>query len=149
MKNLLAIAAAAALTTATATALAQDTDPHYKYRHNLMKGVAAHAGSLAMIAKGQVPHAGHLGAHGMALEALANQTLAAFKQQSQDPDSRAKDEVWSDWAGYEAKTKDFQVASAAVAEAAKTGDPKAVGGKLKALFDSCKACHKEYRKPKN
>ena len=149
MKKLLTIVAAAAVALATASAIAQDEDePNYKYRNNIMKGVSAHAGSIAMIAKGQVAHTGHLSAHASALEALANQTLAAFKQKSTGGKSRAKDEIWSDWGDFEAKVKDFQMASAAVAEAANSGDASAVGGKLGALFDTCKGCHKKYRAAK-
>ena len=71
-----------------------------------------------------------------------------FKNKAMGYKTSAKEEVWSDWAGFDSKAGDLERASLAVVEAAKSG-PDAVKGKLEDLFDACKACHKEYRVKKD
>ena len=112
--------------------------------------VAAAIGSplaAAQIAKGKVSHDDALVGHAHALVELSKMVPAAFKNKTSG-DSAAKPEVWSDMAGFEAKAKDFENAAMAVADAAKNG-PGAVKGTLGELFDTCKACHKEYRVKKD
>ena len=128
------------------SAIANEADE--KYRGNVMKGVGSHASALGQIAKQEVPHFTHMQGHADALMALSNQVLDAFRSESISDKSRAKPEIWSDWAGFESKANDFRTAATAVADAARSGHAGEVGGTLKALFDSCKGCHEDYRKPK-
>ena len=111
-----------------------------------MRGNSGHAGAIAQVAKGKVSHTDALQGHAHALLELSKMVPAAFKNQAKGK-TRAKAEVWSDPAGFEAKAADFERASMAVAEAAKSG-ADAVKGSLDDLFDTCKACHKAYRTKK-
>jgi len=120
-----------------------DDEGDIKYRQAVMKGVAGHAGAIAQIAKGKVDHVDALEGHAHALLELSKMVPAAFRNQTSG-ESRAKDEIWSDRAGFEQKAGDLRDAAMALAEAAKSG-PDAAKARLGDLFDTCKACHKEYR----
>lgn len=63
--------------------------------------------------------------------------------------TRAKPEIWSDWAGFEAKAKAFDDAAAALTTAAATNDLAAIGEATKAVGAACKACHETYRGPED
>lgn len=127
----------------TPLAAMSDDAGDIKYRQSVMRGNSGHAGAIAQIANGKVSHTDALQGHAHALLELSKMVPAAFKNQTSGK-SRAKAQVWSDRAGFEAKAADFERASMAVAEAAKSG-PDAVKGTLGDLFDACKACHKAYR----
>ncbi len=128
---------------------ASDDEGDIKYRQAVMKSVSGHAGAIAQIAKGKVSHVDALVAHAEALADVTAMVPAAFKNQAGVGDaSDAKAEIWSDWAGFESRAKDLHDAALAVAEAAESG-PDAAGAKLEALFDACKACHKDYRVKRN
>ncbi len=146
MKSLVKAALVAAAIGSPLAAVADD-EGDIKYRQAVMKGTAGHAGAIAQIAKGKVSHDDALVGHAHALVELSKMVPAAFKNKTSG-DSAAKPEVWSDMAGFEAKAKDFENAAMAVADAAKNG-PGAVKGTLGDLFDTCKACHKEYRVKKD
>jgi len=146
MKSFVKAALVAAVIVSPLAAVADD-EGDIKYRQAVMKGTAGHAGAIAQIAKGTVSHDDQLVGHAHALLELSKMVPAAFKNKTSG-ESAAKPEVWSDMGGFEAKAKDFQTAAMAIAEASKMG-PDAVKGKLGDLFDTCKACHKEYRVKKD
>ena len=143
MKNIAKAVLIAAVVGAPLVAGASE-EGEVKYRKAIMKGIAGHAGAIAEIAKGNVGHTGHLQGHAHALVELSQLVPSAFKNNAMGFKTTAKEEVWSDWAGFDSKAGDLERASLAVVEAAKSG-PGAVKGKLGDLFDTCKACHKEYR----
>jgi len=59
--------------------------------------------------------------------------------------SRAKPEIWTDMAGFDAKFEDMNTAALALVSAAGAA---AVAAGMGALGGSCKACHENYRGPK-
>lgn len=126
--------------------LAADDESAIKYRQSVMKAAGGHAGALGAIAKGQVSHTSHIPVHAQAVKGLSMQVLDAFKQEAVSEKSRAKTEIWSDWAGFEKAASRFETASAKLAEAA--GGKGDMGAAMKELFGSCKGCHKDYRKKK-
>jgi cytochrome c556 len=126
--------------------VAADDEGDIKYRQAVMKGVAGHAGAIAQIAKGKVSHSAALKGHTHALLELSKLVPSAFKNKTMG-ESRSKGGVWSDWSGFDGKAGEFERAALAVDKAAAQG-PGAVKGKLGALFDTCKGCHKEYREKK-
>ncbi len=80
--------------------------------------------------------------------AFAKQIDGLFPAGSGSGETRAKPEIWSDWAKFQ------EVSAAHVAETeklvavAKSGDASALGAQLKATGASCGACHKPFRLPK-
>lgn len=124
-----------------------DEEGDVKYRQAVMKGVAGHAGAIAQIAKGNVSQDSALQGHAHALLELAKMVPSAFKNESLAGKTTATAKVWSDRAGFDDKAGELEQAAAAIVTAAKSG-PGAVKAKLGDLFDTCKGCHKKYRKKK-
>lgn len=119
-----------------------------KYRQNIMKSVGGHTGAIAQIVKGESPHKSHLARHAQALHNLLAMAPDAFKQQTTGGDTRAKPEIWTDAAGFEQAANDAISAAKAFADAAASNDDAMIGEKIKAVFDGCKGCHKNYREKK-
>ncbi|MGH6786206.1 MAG: c-type cytochrome [Novosphingobium sp.] len=63
------------------------------------------------------------------------------------PGTRAKAEIWSDWAGFKGKAAILAVAAQAAVKAAETDDKAALGAAMTAVTDSCKGCHDAYQLP--
>ncbi len=62
--------------------------------------------------------------------------------------TRAKAEIWSDWAGFEARAKAFDDAAALLTAAAATNDVGQIKAAMGEVGGACKACHESYRGPK-
>ncbi len=61
------------------------------------------------------------------------------------PSTRAKPEVWSDRAGFEAKAADYQAATALLRETIASGDAAAANDAWAATRATCGSCHDAYR----
>lgn len=68
-----------------------------------------------------------------------------FQPDTLYPPSKAKPDVWSDPAGFEAAKKSFYAATDKLAAAAKAKDEKAAKAAAEAVEASCKDCHKTYK----
>jgi cytochrome c556 len=63
--------------------------------------------------------------------------------------TRAKADIWSNWADFEAKIKAFDDASGVLTNAVATNDPAAIKTALGGVGQACKACHEAYRTPED
>lgn len=142
--------AASCLTMFAATASAQSVqfakaEDAIKYRQGAFQLIKTHFGNLQPVVKGQVPvDKAAVAADVYVLDVVAKLPWAAFAPGTQG--GGAKDNVWSDAAGF-AKAKDnFLATLKPLTAAADEGDLD----KLRAAFAktgaSCKACHDSYRK---
>lgn len=61
--------------------------------------------------------------------------------------TRAKAEIWSDWATFAAASKGLNAESAKLESLAKAGDIEAIKGQVKATGGACKTCHDKFRGP--
>lgn len=61
------------------------------------------------------------------------------------PSTKAKPEVWSDRAGFEAKAADYQAATARLRDAVAAGDTAAANEAWTATRATCGSCHDAYR----
>lgn len=130
-----------------ATAHAEsDPEDIIKYRQNVMKANGAYAAAASAIIQGKVGYKKDLADHAKALAAINRDVAALFPKGSDFGDTKALDGVWSKRTDFEKRAKDAQAKSAAFAKTVAAGDTKNYGPKLKELADSCKACHKDYRK---
>lgn len=118
-----------------------DEEEIIKYRKNVMKAYAGHMAAAGAIVQGKVKASA--ANHAKALEATTQDMAAMFPAGSDFGETNALDTVWSKRADFEKKAKDSQAKAAAFAKAAGGADAAA---KFKELSDSCKACHKDYRK---
>lgn len=112
-------------------------------RHELMEEIGKNAKSIGDALKsGKIdPVAGAANA----IHADAAKALALFPAGSTHPASRAKDEIWTDWAKFEGLMKELESKSAALATAASSGGD--VNATSKEMFAACKSCHDSFRKP--
>ncbi len=144
MPKLLALGALALL--GAAAHAEGDPEDVIKYRQTVMKANGAHASAAGAIIQGKVGYKKDLVDHAKALAAINRDVAALFPKGSDFGDTSALDGVWSKRADFEKRAKDSQVKADAFAKAAGSGDMKLAGAKFKELVDSCKACHKDYRK---
>lgn len=125
-----------------------------KYRQTVMKSIGDHMGGISMVMKGEteVEDIGlHVGEHAKGINASAMLIAGAFKAQVEDPSgsTEAKPEIWSDWDGFVKAAEKLEATSAALAEAAATGDKDAMGAALKEVGGACGVCHKAFRQKKS
>ncbi len=123
-----------------------DPEDIIKYRQNVMKANGAHMSATGAILQGKVGYKKDLADHAKALAAINRDVAALFPKGSDFGDTSALDAVWSKRADFEKRSKDTQAKADAFAKIASGGDMKAALAKFKELSDSCKACHKDYRK---
>ena len=112
-------------------------------RHLLMEGI----GKQAKIV-GDAVKAGNTAPVAAAAEQIqtdAGKILGLFPPGSTDPKSRAKADIWTNWADYSALVMRLQTDAGALAAAARAqGDVK---GAANTMFGACKSCHDKFREP--
>ncbi|MBI1170825.1 cytochrome c [bacterium] len=121
---------------------ASATDPDAKARQELMDANGAAAKTLAGMASGKV-------AFDAAAAAAAKQSLVddaakipvVFKNQSTDPASKAKPDIWTSWDDFAGKAKDLGTTAAAMDTSSADGIKAGLG----AIGGACSACHTAYK----
>ncbi|MDG2466964.1 MAG: cytochrome c [Alphaproteobacteria bacterium] len=68
-----------------------------------------------------------------------------FPEGSDMGDTKARPEIWENWADFTAKAEANYDAAVTLAELAAAGDTDALPMAMKALSDTCGACHKLYK----
>ncbi len=149
MKRLfLAIAAIASLGTALPAA-AQFAKPEdaIKYRKAAFTVMASHFGRVAAMANGRVPFDAKAAAANAEIAAMVS-TLpyAGFIDGTDKGDTKAKPEIWSERAKFDAAASKMQDEMAKLNAAAKTGDLAAIKTAAGGVGQACKGCHDTYRK---
>lgn len=125
---------------------ANEPEDVIKYRQNVMKTNGANAAAAAAIIQGKVDMKNRLADHAKTLETFTKNIPALFPKGSDfGADTKALDAIWKKPADFEKKAKDTEEKAAAFSKAVASNDPQ-MGAKFKALGDSCKACHKDFRK---
>ena len=143
-----ALAAMVAFTTVTTAEAADEPANVIKYRQKVMSGISAHIGGIAAVLSGEVSHTGHVAAHARAMHDASLMIDDIFPAGSGVGETRAKPEIWQNWAKFEAATKTLQAATKELARVAETGDMAAVGAQMKKVGEACGGCHKPFRKKK-
>ncbi len=79
-----------------------------------------------------------------AIATSVTEFVTLFPDTSKAGDTKAKAEIWTDWADFEAKAKSLAADATATATAAATGEAafKEAAGKM---FGNCKSCHEKYK----
>ena len=128
------------------TAFAAEPEDIIKYRQNVMKSQGAHMAAAAAIIQGKVDFKNQLGDHVKALQATSKDVASLFPKDSDFGDTKALDAVWTNNAEFQKRSKDVREKSGALAKAVAANDAKNYGARFKELSESCKACHKDFRK---
>jgi cytochrome c556 len=135
---------------AAAAAAASEPEDIIKYRKNVMKSNGAHMAAAAGIVQGKLPeYKKRLTDHAQAIVTFTRDIPALFPKDSDFGDTDALNTVWSKRADFEKRAKDTEKAAAAFAAAVKAGNDQAITARFKELSDSCKACHKDFRREQN
>lgn len=150
MKKIEWTAAGLALWAALAapTAMTADSDPEaaIAYRQSYMTSVGGHFGALKQLVTGAVTAPGDMPMHAAALAALGKDITALFPAGSDVGETAAKPEIWAQWDDFSAKADAAAEATAALAAAVEGGDRKAIGEGFKAVGQSCRGCHEDYKR---
>lgn len=129
------------------SAVAYDAASQIKARQDGMKQIGGSMKGLYETLNGDKDPA-KLKAFANRLNSLAGQTKGWFPAgsgPSSGEKTKAKAEVWTDPAGFEASRKAMVAAAGKLNAAAQTGDPAKVQAEFLAIRGTCKACHDKYQ----
>lgn len=141
---------ATALLLGSAAAPAQHFAKHedaVAYRQNAFNLMQAHFSPLGAMASGKSPHdpaAARL--HADVVAYLAHLPWAGFIAGSDQGDTRARPEIWTDSSRFQQEAADFRQAAAELSQAARSGELDALKKAFSATSQSCKSCHDSFRR---
>ena len=75
----------------------------------------------------------------------AREMESYFPENSNQPPSEAKVEIWLQWDDFVGAIQSFDKAAQALIDAAETQNPRAIDGAFKEMVRSCKSCHQRFR----
>ncbi|HEX6956625.1 MAG TPA: cytochrome c [Ferrovibrio sp.] len=81
------------------------------------------------------------------IAAMSAKIPGAFPKGSDKGDTKAKPEIWANWADFEKHASNSKAAAEKLVADAKGGSMDMVKADFKALGQTCGACHKLYRVP--
>jgi cytochrome c556 len=144
------LAAAAALSLAVAVpAQAQFAKPEdaIKYRKSVMTVQGHHLGQMFAMASGRVPFdAKAMQDNAALLDVIDKLPFVAFGPGTDKGDTRAKPEIWTERAKFDAAAQKMQDDVAKLKVAAQGGNIDQIKAAVGAVGQSCKACHDAYQK---
>jgi cytochrome c556 len=145
MRGLLATGSTLILLAPLALSAAEPEDI-IKYRQSVMKAIGGHASAAGAIVQGKVDYKSDLLEHARSLQALTRNIPALFPKDSDFGETKAKDEVWSKRADFEKAAKDTKAKVEVFAKAVQGSNQQTIAASFKDVGESCKACHKDFRK---
>lgn len=149
-----AVALSAALTVFPATA-EMNVDGAIKYRQSVMSALGGHSGAASRIIRGHVPMKDQLAMHAAAIADIAKTMETLFPAETYPPESTfagatvntdALEAIAEQKDKFKKAIKDNVQAAEAFLKVVKAGDDKAIGEAFKQLGETCKGCHKTFRK---
>lgn len=151
-KLLEAMLAATVLLLVAAPLARAESEPEdiIKYRKNVMTSNGAHMSAADAIIRGKAAEfRKDLAYHVAALQAINRDVAGLFPKGSDFGDTDALDAVWSKRAEFERRATDARAKADALAKAVAAGDSAKYSAAFAQLADTCKACHKDFRKEQN
>jgi cytochrome c556 len=145
---LLAVAAVIGLASALpASAQFQKPEDAIKYRQSAMFVMGNHMGRLGAMVQGRVPFdAAQAAANADVLLVMSKLPFAGFTEGTTAANSKAKPEIWTERAKFDAGAQRMQEAMVKLNEAAKTANLDQIKAAFGPVGQSCKACHDAYWK---
>lgn len=86
---------------------------------------------------------------GSVIAMKAHQIPDLFPKGSTDPKSRALPAIWEKWDEFVSLAKQLEDQAQKLSAAAGAEDDENLKGKSKKMFETCKSCHDQFRKPKD
>jgi cytochrome c556 len=145
---ILAAATVAGLLTALpAAAQFRNAEAAVKYRQGVMQVQGFHLGRITGMANGRIPFDAKLAAQDAQVVATVSKLpfLAFGDGTDKVAGSRAKPEIWTERAKFEAAAQKYQDEAVKLNAAAQTGNLDAIKAAVGAVGQSCKACHDAYQ----
>ena len=149
MKTLLValVAALGALASLPASAQFQKPEDAIKYRKAAFTVMGAHFGRIGAMASGKAPFdAAAAAANADIVSTMSKLPYAGFIEGTATGDTRAKPEIWTERAKFDAAANKMQEEVGKLNVAAKSGNLDQIKVAFGAAGQSCKACHDNYRK---
>lgn len=120
------------------------------YRQSVYSVIGWNFKPIGAMVKGEVPFdAAAVARHAQYVELMSKAALEGFPKGSGPDavkDTEAKAEIWTNWDKFEIAMKNFQQEATTLTEVAKGGDEAAIKAQFGKTAETCKACHKEFRK---
>ncbi|CDH43892.1 MAG: cytochrome c [Candidatus Competibacteraceae bacterium] len=120
------------------------------YRKSVYTIIGWNFAPIGAMMKGEVPFdAAAVVRHAQYVEMMSKAAPEGFTKGSGPDavkDTEAKPEIWTNWDKFEAKMNDFQQEAAKLTEVAKGGNEGAIKAQFGKTAETCKACHKAFRK---
>lgn len=149
MKLVASLVLAAVTSTLALSAHAQFAKPEdaIKYRKASLSVMGTHFGRVAAMANGRIPFdAAAAASNAATAEMMSKLPFAGFVDGSDKGDTKAKPEIWSERAKFNAAAEKMQGEMTKLAVVAKGGNLDAIKTQVGATGGTCKACHDDYRK---
>lgn len=128
---------------------ASDPQDIIKYRQNVMKTNGANMAASAAILQGRVPeYKARLVDHAQTLATFTKNIPALFPKDSDFGDTDALETVWTRRAEFERRAKDTEQKATAFLQAVRAGNDQVIATRFRELSDSCRECHKDFRREK-
>jgi cytochrome c556 len=134
----------AALVALGASAAVAKDDPAHE-RHELMEGVGKNAKKIGDALKAGKP--AEAAAPAQAIADAMDRFRTLFPEGSQNADSRAKPEIWTERAKFDGMVTALKEKATALAAAAKSGGD--AGAAAAPVWKECKSCHDAFRVPED
>ncbi len=149
-QQLLTVILATASFAAASSAIADEKSPEdmaISYRQGAFTMIKHHFGPMAAMVKGETTfNAEEFTKNAEAVAALSKFPINGFVAGSYTGKTEAKPDIELNTEDFKKKMETFQVEAASLAEIAKGGDLAAIKPQFGKVGESCKACHKEYKK---
>ena len=121
-----------------------------KYRQSIYTIIGWNFKPIGAMVKGEIPFdAAAVARHAQYIELMSQAAPEGFTNGS-GPDAvkntEAKPDIWTHPDRFKTAMTNFQHESAALTEVAKGGDEKAIKAQFAKTAETCKACHKEFKK---
>jgi cytochrome c556 len=145
---LLAVATVIGLASALpASAQFQKPEDAIKYRQSAMFVMGNHMGRLGAMVQGRVPFdAAQASANADVLLVMSKLPFAGFTEGTTAANSKAKPEIWTERAKFDAGAQRMQEAMVKLNEAAKSANLDQIKAAFGPVGQSCKSCHDAYWK---
>ena len=147
-RMLLAVATVIGLASALpASAQFQKPEDAIKYRQSAMFVMGNHMGRLGAMVQGRVPFdAAQASANADVLLVMSKLPFAGFTEGTTAANSKAKPEIWTESAKFDAGAQRMQEAMVKLNEAAKSANLDQIKAAFGPVGQSCKSCHDAYWK---
>ena len=148
MKSTVSLALGAIVVALAIPAQAQFAKPEdaIKYRRNALYVMSTHFGRVGAMANGRVPFdAAAVASNAAIAEQMSKLPYAAFIDGSDKGDTKARPEIWTDRAKFNAAAEKMQTEMSKLAVVAKAGNIDAIKAQVGVTGGACKACHDDFR----